>query len=160
MRRNLSLITLVATLTACQPPAPAGLGEADVQAIRAADQAAVAAIAAKDWAGWAASFTEQGMIMPPNADAVTGRDGIQAWATGFPPFTDFQAQIEEIEGLGNLAYVRGSYSLTITPPGAAPIPERGKFFYVTRKQTDGSWKVVRDMWNSNLPLPAPAAPSK
>lgn len=160
MRTSHAVVTLVAMLAACQPAAPAGLSEADVQAIRAADQAAVAAIAAKDWAGWAAGFTEQGIIMPPNTDAVTGRDGIQAWAAGFPPFTDFQGQVEEVEGLGNLAYVRGSYSLTITPPGAAPIPERGKFFYVTRKQADGTWKVVRDMWNSNLPVPAPAAPAK
>lgn len=156
MRTARTLVTLVAVLAACQPAARAGLSEADVQAIRAADAAAVAAIAAKDWAGWAASFTEQGMILPPNTDAVTGRDGIQAWAAAFPPFTDFQGQIEEVEGVGDLAYVRGTYSLTITPPGAAPIPERGKYLYVARKQPDGSWKVVRDMWNSDLPLPAPA----
>lgn len=160
MHTRVSLIALAVTLAGCQPAAPAGLSEADVQAIRRADQAAVAALVANDWAAWAAGFAEQGMIMPPNSEAVTGRDGIQAWAAGFPPLTAFEAQVEEIEGLGNLAYVRGSYSLTITPPGGTPMPDRGKYMYVARKQPDGSWKVVRDMWNSDLPLPAAAAPAK
>jgi hypothetical protein len=34
--------------------------------------------------------------------------------------------------------------------------ERGKYLTIWHKQADGTWKVVRDMFNSDLPLAAPA----
>ncbi len=40
----------------------------------------------------------------------------------------------EIEGLGDLAYDRGTYSQTVTPDGAAPIEDRGKYLTILRKQ--------------------------
>jgi ketosteroid isomerase-like protein len=58
-----------------------------------------------------------------------------------------------------LAYDRGTYSMTITPPGAAAIEDRGKYLTIYRKQADGSWKVLRVMYNSDLPLPAPEKPA-
>ena len=53
--------------------------------------------------------------------------------------------------------------LTFTIPGApGPIDEQGKFLQVYRKQGDGSWKMTREIYNSDLPLPlpAPAPPPK
>ena len=59
----------------------------------------------------------------------------------------------------DLAYDRGTYSMTVTPPGAAPIEDRGKYLTIYRKQADGSWKIARVMFNSDLPLPAPEKPA-
>jgi ketosteroid isomerase-like protein len=53
--------------------------------------------------------------------------------------------------------------MTLTPVGAAPIENRGKYIEIWRKQADGSWKILRDVYSSDLPLPAPekpAAPAK
>jgi ketosteroid isomerase-like protein len=49
--------------------------------------------------------------------------------------------------------------MTVTPPGAAPFEDRGKYLTICRKQADGSWKVARAMFNSDLPLPAPEKPA-
>ncbi len=161
MRTGYAVVSLVVALTACQPTAPAGLSSADQAAVRAADNAAAQHIIAKDWTAWAGDFTEDAILLPPNGDPVTGRAGITAWAEAFPPFTDFTASLEEVEGRGDLAYGRGTYAMMITPPGAAgPIHDHGKYLAIYRKQADGTWKASRDMFNSDVPLPAPPAPVK
>ena len=60
-----------------------------------------------------------------------------------------------VEGRGDLAYAVGIYRATLTPkkPGAKPLPtEVGKYLEVLKKQSDGSWKIVYDMWSPDAPL--------
>lgn len=57
-------------------------------------------------------------------------------------------------GSWDLAYSVGTYRVTLTPrkAGAKPLPtDEGKFLEVLKKQADGSWKIVYDMWSSNAP---------
>jgi ketosteroid isomerase-like protein len=145
----------------CQ--APAGLSEADRTAVRQGCESFANLLNAKDFKGAAALYAEDAIVLPPNQAAVEGRAAIQAFLEAFPPFSNFQLKSLEIEGRGDLAYERGTNSMTVTPAGAAPIEDRGKYVAIWRKQADGSWKCVRDIWNSDLPLPAPekpAAPAK
>jgi ketosteroid isomerase-like protein len=138
---------------------PAGLSEADRTAIRQADANNVKLMNAKDWKGALALYAEDAMELPPNHAAAQGKAAIQAWLETLPPFSNFQVQSLEIEGQADLAYDRGTYSMTVTPAGVTPIKDRGKYLTVWRKQTDGSWKVVRDIYNSDLPQPAPEKPA-
>ena len=138
---------------------PTGLSEADRTAIRQADEADMTMVNAKDWKGDLALYTEDAIELPPNQAAVQGKAAIQACKEAFPPFSNFQEQSLEIEGQGDLAYDRGTYSMTVTPPGAAPIEDRGKYLTILRKQADGSWKVARFMFNSDRPLPAKEKPA-
>jgi ketosteroid isomerase-like protein len=145
----------------CQKPA--GLSEADRTAIQQVLGDDLKLTAASDWKGDVALYTEDAIEMPPNQAAVQGKAAILAADEAFPPLSNFQEQSLELEGQGDLAYDRGTYSMTITPPGAAPIEDRGKYLTILRKQADGSWKFLRVMYNSDLPLPAPekpAAPAK
>jgi ketosteroid isomerase-like protein len=44
--------------------------------------------------------------------------------------------------------------MTLTPKkaGAKPLPpEEGKYVEVLKKQADGSWKIIYDIWNANAP---------
>ncbi len=156
MERRLILIlgiVMCLGLTAgCQRPA--GLPEADRAAIRQGDQDFARLMNAKDMKGVAAIYAEDAIVLSPNEAAVQGRAAIQAWIESFPPTTNFQVQIQEVEGEGDLAYVRGTATFTITPSGAAPVEERAKYIEIWRKQKDGSWKIMRDIWNSDRPLPA------
>jgi len=138
---------------------PTGLSEADRTAIRKADETDMMMMIAKDWKGDLALYTEDAIQLPPNQAALQGKAAIQAWYEAFPPFSNFQEQSLEIEGQADLAYNRGTYSMTVTPPGAAPIEDRGKYLTIYRKQADGSWKIARVMFNSDLPLPAPEKPA-
>jgi len=138
---------------------PAGLSEADRTAIRQADETDMKMMNAKDWKGDLALYTEDAIELPPNQAALQGKAAIQAGDEAFPPFSNFQEQSLEIEGQGDLAYDRGTYSMTVTPPGAAPIEDRGKYLAIWRKQADGSWKTSHLIYNSDLPLPAPETPA-
>jgi ketosteroid isomerase-like protein len=84
-----------------------------------------------------------------------------AWAGTVPPNRDFTLRQIDVDGRGDLAYVYGKYSWVLMIPGQPPVPDSGKYIEVWRKQADGNWKITRDVFNSDVPLPAPPpAPTK
>jgi ketosteroid isomerase-like protein len=50
----------------------------------------------------------------------------------------------------------GTYQGTMNDAKGKPITDRGKYVTVWKKQADGNWKVVVDIFNSNLPAPEAA----
>jgi uncharacterized protein (TIGR02246 family) len=152
----LAALALALASVACQPPAQetAGRSEEDVTAIRASTESFAEAIRAGDWAGVAALYTEDAVFMPPNEPAVQGRAAIEAWMGAFPPLTEFSPAVVDIDGRGDLAYVRGTISMTIVPEGTPePIRETAKYVEIRRRQPDGTWLIAVDIFNSDLPLP-------
>jgi ketosteroid isomerase-like protein len=152
-----------ALAAACQPAPPAGLGDADKAAIDSTSRVFVRHALANDFAALARDYySDDAMVLPPNAPAVTGHGAIEAMFKTFPPITAFELRTEEVEGTADLAYVRGRYAMTMSPPGAPAIADSGKYLEIWRKQSDGTWKSVRDMFSSDIPLPPPppAAPTK
>ena len=70
--------------------------------------------------------------------------------------TEFKLNNEYVEGREDLAYVLGTYTMTIAPPGApGPVKDSGKFVTVLRRQPDGRWLVAVDMFSSDLPAVSP-----
>jgi ketosteroid isomerase-like protein len=56
--------------------------------------------------------------------------------------------------LATWTFARGMYSATLVPKaGGAQIPIDGKFLTILARQPDGSWKIWRDIFNSNQPPP-------
>ncbi len=45
-------------------------------------------------------------------------------------------------------------------PQGKQMSDHGKYMVVWRKQADGKWKAVGDMFNSDVPLPAPPEKKK
>jgi ketosteroid isomerase-like protein len=41
--------------------------------------------------------------------------------------------------------------MTLNDPSGKPIADHGKYLEIWRKQGDGSWKCIVDMFNSDLP---------
>ena len=156
---RVSVLLMAAGTIACAGSTPAALSAADVDAIRAASAAYTQAAVAKDWRAWAGFFADDGMFLPPNTPLRTGRSEIEAWGRSFPPMRDLTIEPQEIEGRGDLAYARGRYSLVLTIPNQPEQPDTGKYLEIWRKQADGSWKLFRDTFNSDVPLAAPAPPA-
>jgi uncharacterized protein (TIGR02246 family) len=116
----------------------------------------VNAALARDFATWASLFLDDAVVNPPNEPAVKGRAAIRAWLEKFPPITEFKINNEKVEGREDLAYVLGTYTMTITPPGApGPVKDSGKFVTIVRRQPDGRWLAAVDMFSSDLPPPPP-----
>ena len=152
MSRFLTALGVLVLAASTGYPQTPGLPDKDVAAIRAQTAEFAKGMNAADFASVAALYAETATFMPPNQPLVSGRAAIEAWMKGFPPFKDFLLQIVEVDGRGDIAFCRGTYSMTIAPPGApAPMKDTGKYIEVRRRQKDGSWKIAADIFNSDLP---------
>ena len=155
-------VSAVLVLTvACPPAAPPVLSDADKAAIDSMDQHFARMANAADFSGLVKMYYAMDAVMlPPNTPAIQGQANIEAFLRTFPPISNMRLHTVEVDGVGDLAYVQGRYSMTLTPPGGAAMPDSGKYLEIFRRQSDKSWKVVRDMFSSDIPLPAPEPPKK
>ena len=167
MRRHLAILVVASAILAagCQAAASssaAELSDADRAAIKHGEDEWVRLTNAKDFTGAARAYwTADASLLPPNGPAVSGHDGIATWLKNFPPFSGFTLEQVTVEGRGDFAYVRGKYTLNVTMPGAAaPTADVGKHITIWKKQPDGSWKAAAGIFNSDLPLLAPAPAKK
>jgi uncharacterized protein (TIGR02246 family) len=151
VHRTLAAIGVcVLPLFACQRGA-APLADNDRNAIRTGVANLDKAMLAADWPSAASIYANDGMVLRPNGLAAQGRPAIQKLFSGFPKVSAFHRSIEEIEGYGDLAYVRALYEVTMAPTGGeVPRLDRGKVLAGWRRQPDGSWLVTRAVWNSDL----------
>ena len=166
MKKSLLLLSVTSLLlTACQArekpandaaevnsPAAVDTG-ADEQAIRKQVDHWLQLVKAKDAAGIAELYAEDGAVMPPNAPIGKGRAAIQqTWASmmGTPGFDlTFVPEQILVSSSGDMALDRGTYSLTVAPDGTAQT-DTGKYVVVWRK-IGGDWKAAADIFNSDRP---------
>jgi len=149
---------------ACRPndagdgrqPAAASITPADEAQIRSADSAFAAAANAGDADAIVALYAEDATLLAPNLPPQKGRDAIKAFWGGFlEAYTvRFESGSDTVEGRGDLAYNRGHFRFTAVPKakGVPGIADEGKFVEILKKQPDGGWKYVVDMYSSNLAL--------
>jgi ketosteroid isomerase-like protein len=123
---------------------------------QAADQSAEFAIAAKGWQeaydsgnvdAIAAVYTEDCVLMPPNAELGSGKEYIR---TTFQGMLDagLAGEIATLEAAaaGGVGYHAGTYAL-YAPDGS--VVDRGKFIEGWKK-VDGEWKIDHDIYNSDF----------
>jgi uncharacterized protein (TIGR02246 family) len=107
-----------------------------------------------DSEGWLSQWTDDGVQMPPGAPPNIGKEMIRTSITnGVTRFTfDMEISNEEVRVAGDWAFARGTYKSTMTPKeGGEPIVIDGKYMTVFERQPDGTWKIHRDIFNSNVP---------
>ena len=153
-------LTLLCAM-ACQPAAPAPLTDADRAAIDSTSREFVRLVLAADFGAMTRMYySDDGVVLPPNAPAVSGHAAIEAFFKAFPPVTAFELRDQEVVGAGDFAYKSGRYVMMMAIPGGPAVADSGKYLEVLRKQSDGSWKTVRDMFSSDLPVAAPDTTKK
>lgn len=124
--------------------------EVDIQsAIAAANEQFMATFVSGDAAGMAAFYTEDGQLLPPNGDFVTGRESLQNfWQSLFDSgLKGVKLEIVEAKVMGELAYEMSTYTLYTADNQVA---DQGKYIIIWQ-QVEGQWKIHRDIFNSNLP---------
>ena len=125
----------------------------DVAVLRTIAEQDTRIVLARDWATLTARFAPDAVRMPPNSPAIQGRDAIRQSLEVLPPISAFDFRMLDLQGDGQLAYMRAAVSITVAPPGANAVSDSGKILIVFKKQPDGGWLTVADAWNSDLPLP-------
>lgn len=101
-------------------------------------------------------YTDDALVLYPNQPGIAGRAEILSYfKVFFNQFRqdNFELISDEVQIIGSIAYDRGKYKWKGTPrSGDSPINDYGKYLVILQQQADGSWKVLRDMDNSDRPL--------
>jgi len=95
-------------------------------------------------------YTEDVLWAPPNGPDQTDAEGIQAAVQRlFDTFEfDVEPETDEVEVLGDTAYVVGSLIGVLTPhDGGDPMNIHFRAIWILRNE-DGEWKIARQVWNN------------
>jgi len=100
-----------------------------------------------------AFYAPDAVLMPPNHGAVEGREKIAGFLQGLidSGLTSIKLDTTTVASVGDLAYGQGRYTLDLSPPGGTPIQDVGKYIVVYRRQANGGWRAVSDIFNSDHP---------
>ena len=134
------------------------------QDLRDLDAKWSAAAGAKDVDKTVSFYSDDAIVMPPNASAATTKEAIRkVWQDllASPGLgISWKTTKVEVSKSGDRACVSGTYEVTMNDPSAKPANDHGKYVEVWEKHADGKWKCGTDIWNSDLPATAPTAPEK
>lgn len=149
--RSATFLFIIAALCSCAP-IPVDVSDQ----ISEANNRFLVAFNSGDAELLAENYTEDGKLLPPNSDEVTGREAIMEFWQGAMDMGINKAELVTIEarGYGNTAIEEGRY--TLYGEGDVEI-DQGKYVVIWQKM-EGQWKLQKDIWNTSNPTaPARAA---
>ena len=152
------------TVIACEPP-PEPPPEIDIEAESAALSKAAnryhEAGHSMDIDTMASLYAADALVLPPYSETKKGTAGVREFLTAFDETPGFQVRFETptvvVSKGGNLGYTLADIEITVDGPDGQPVTSRERDFHLWKKQADGSWKVIIDIWNSPDPLPTAAS---
>jgi ketosteroid isomerase-like protein len=145
MKNNACLCLLVSALIGFSPSFAAGT-RAEIESANAK----FSALAAKgDGAGLAGLYMKDGAVMPTNNEPIRGTEAIaKFWQSALASgVSAIELKTLEVYGQGMTATEVGDYVLR---DKAGKELDHGKYIVIWRHQ-DGQWKLLRDMFSTNLP---------
>ena len=130
--------------------------ERDVEAVKEVLNKYAEFCNAGDFQSWMSLWADDGVQMPPDAPTKVGKDQIrEAMKPIFHQF-DLKIEIHTEEGMvhGDYGLTRCTYWLDLIPKAGGEtvhaMPD-GKALTLYERQSEGSWKIVYDCFNSNKP---------
>ncbi len=132
-----------------------GIVMSEIDAVNAVLAAHVAAVNACDIDANLAGFSDDQVYMPPNAPPMHGKPDLEAalkwWIENFEVSIDMVPEETVISGdwAFQWGFLKGSMR---SRDGGDETPMDWKFVYIYKRQSDGNWKIARDIYNSNTPL--------
>ncbi len=99
----------------------------------------------------ASYYSSDAYVMPPGMEALTKKDVASMW--GFVlrmGIKDMKLKVNEVLGNDDLLVEIGTYEMYAENNQLA---EKGKYISILKKE-NGTWKVHRDIWNTDMPMEA------
>jgi len=148
MIRQLATVCVLALLVSIYPAQAAGV-DANAKVLAQLDDDWSKAAGARDAERVATFYADDAVAYPPGAPMAIGRAAAQrVWASYFVNETfKISWKSDHASISGDLGFTSGSYEDSYKGADGKRVTETGKFLCVWRKQKDGSWKAVHDMWN-------------
>lgn len=109
-----------------------------------------AAYNAGDSTALARLYTADGALFPPGAGRVDGIDGIAAfWQSAMESgLADIDLETTELDARGDVATEIGRFTGTVPDGEGGTAPVAGKYVVIWKRDTDGRWRLHRDIWNT------------
>lgn len=155
MRSATALSLLALAIVGCTPQPAIDL-DAERDALMSADRAWAEAYAVSENPAdvFVGEFTDGGVLLPPDAPLSEGKEAVHAAISGLEAMPGFSVtwgpETAEVGSGGDLGFTRGTYHIEVDGPDG-PLAIDGKYLTLWKKQPDGTWKVVADMFNADGP---------
>ncbi len=112
---------------------------------------AEAASAGKDVERIVSFWAEDALVMPPGQPLVEGKEAIRGFVTQSMNIPGFKihwvSEKVSFSPDGQLAYMRATNETTLTGPDGNLMNVPGRGVSVWRRDPDGQWRCVIDIWN-------------
>jgi ketosteroid isomerase-like protein len=110
-----------------------------------------AAAGTRDAKRVASFYADDAIAYPPSAPMAVGKAAAEkVWAGAFAdPTYNLSWKTSHAEVVGALGYTSGTYEDSYKGPDGKTVRGTGKYLCVWKKQKDGSWKALHDMWNTD-----------
>jgi uncharacterized protein (TIGR02246 family) len=151
LRRLVAIGALAAASAGCAGTGPDSEAE-DLVAIAEFNRQYLDALNTGDIDALAALTTEDHVLIASGGAPLVGRQALIDAMTGAFSRFDFDETWtpEETVVSGDLAYQRGTFVVVATPKEGGEVSRTtGNFLRMYRRQADGAWFMVRDMFNSD-----------
>jgi uncharacterized protein (TIGR02246 family) len=107
-----------------------------------------------DAAGVVGQYGQNARLLPPSSDIVEGRDALLQFVQGFlATGAKLSFELIKVYETPDVCTAVGRYEMTFPAGGGGPERDLGKYIEVWVRQSDGSWLIEDDMFNSNLAPP-------
>ncbi len=98
-------------------------------------------------------YTDDAISMPSYEPMLKGKDEMmkshmKSKEAGFK-MNDMTLKVMNVWSSGDLAYEIGTYTIDMSMPGMDAWKDNGKYLTVWQKQSDGSWKIKAETWNTD-----------
>ncbi len=134
-------------------PALAADMDAKAKALAKLDDDWSKAAATRDAERVASFYAEDAIAYPPNEPIAIGRPAAKkVWAAYFADETftiSWKTVHAAVAKSGDLGYTAGTYEASFKGPDGKQVSEKGKYVCTWRKQKDGTWKAIHDIWNAD-----------
>jgi len=166
MRKMVCLIVMLSfaaiaagqTKTPATPTPQVSAGAADsVSARKAVEEANarfLAAMKSGNAKAAASNYAEDAIVMMPGEPAWKGRAAIFNGLDGFlkaMKMKEGATHTEDVMVGGSMAVETGTFEWTLQPKSGPAVKDKGKYLTVWKRQPDGTWKIVRDINNTDIP---------
>jgi uncharacterized protein (TIGR02246 family) len=152
MRLRHSAVLLAVLMPLTSVPARAGAEmSAEAKALAKLDDDWSAAAATRDAKRVASFYADDAIAYPPNEPVAVGKAAAEkVWAAYFAdPSYNLSWKTTHAEVTGTIGYTAGTYEDSYKGPDGKKVQGKGKYLCVWKKQNDGTWKAIRDMWNTD-----------
>ena len=150
-------IALLCMIFSCEQRAQKENVEADITKIKEVLNQYAVACNSGNFDSWISLWDNDAVQMPPDTPPVKGKEKIIEDSKSVFDQMILEVtikSIDEVKVSGDLGITRCTYTTAVSPKTGGEkiiVEPDGKDLAVWKRQSDGSWKILYDCFNSNVP---------